>query len=271
MSVYLDGLPVNVEKFPNNETHIKDATLAGLEIEMRYEGDHDLMTLFFVRKQLGDRKVRLRMHYVPYSRMDRQIGEEVFTLRHVADFINSLDFYSVIIDEPHSDVTPALLNNVIVGSSVREMLPVVEKRIDFRKDVDYLVFPDAGAQKRYADLRGYKTLVGFKHRNTETGRIEKLEIVGDAKFTDHKFRQALILDDLCSYGGTFQLTAQRLNLLGFGYTGLIVAHCEQNIYKGDICKTNDVTINDVFTTDSILGPTSEHSKVHIYRYGAFQS
>lgn len=125
MTVYLDGLPVKVEKFPNNETHIKDARLAGPEIELRYDGDHDLMVLYFTRKQI-DRQCSLRMSYVPYSRMDRQIGSEVFTLKHFCDFINSLDFSWVIIDEPHSDVTPALLNNVIVESSVREMLPLVE-------------------------------------------------------------------------------------------------------------------------------------------------
>lgn len=131
------------------------------------------------------------------------------------------------------------------------------------------MFPDAGAQKRYADLRGYKTLVGFKHRDPETGHITNLDVIGDAKFEDHRFRQALILDDLCSYGGTFQLTAEHLKNLGFGYIGLIVAHSEQNIYKGEI--TESPMITDVYTTSSILGPRSEHGKVHIYQYGAFQS
>lgn len=214
MTVYINHLPVVVEKFPNNETHIKAVPSRfsmGNEVELHFDGDHDLFTLMFVRKQIRDASCSLTMRYVPYSRMDRQIGGEVFSLKHFCDFINWLDFSYVVIDEPHSDVAPALLNNVRATSSVREMLPLVEKRIGFDKDVDYLVFPDAGAQKRYADLKGYKTLVGHKHRDPKTGRIEKLEIVGDVPDENTNSRSlderpiALILDDLCSYGGTFQV------------------------------------------------------------------
>lgn len=281
MTVLLNEVKIQPEKFPNNETHLSMPEIfygSMNRITLYFEGDHDLVTLFFVRKHIANEQCMLYMPYMPYSRMDRRIGDDVFTLKHVADLINSLDFATVWIDEPHSDVTAALINNVHVLSSVRTMLPKVEKMIDFDKAEDFLVFPDAGAEKRYSDLEGYNVLVGSKHRNPNTGKIESLILNGEGDYVDFLDRyrsvpegmKALILDDLCSYGGTFALANEALRKRGFDYVGLIVAHCEKNIYKGGLVRTpahtDKVTLIDkVFTTSSLLGETSENSKIHVFQ------
>jgi ribose-phosphate pyrophosphokinase len=117
--------------------------------------------------------------------------------------------------------------------------------VKFNKNVDYLVFPDAGASKRYSSLKGFHTLVGHKHRDFETGEIKSLDIIGSFNKVGKK---AIIVDDLSSYGGTFVKTSEALKSRGIEEIYLLVAHAENSIFKGKLFEN----INKVFTTDSIL-------------------
>jgi ribose-phosphate pyrophosphokinase len=116
---------------------------------------------------------------MPYSRMDRRMGTDVFTLKYACDFINSLGFTQIYVHESHSDVAVALLNNYIAFEDGVHLFELVSKEIEFDKEKDYVFFPDAGAQKRYSKLDVPNQLVGFKKRNVETGKIDSLQVVGE--------------------------------------------------------------------------------------------
>lgn len=256
--IYLNGVKIEVSDFPNNESNIADAVVnaninAENAIRMKYEGDKDLIHLMMVKRHLDERGVgdfvHLYLPYVPYSRMDRSKNGSIFTLKYIAEFINSLNFRSVTVFEAHSDVTPALINkckHVLVNY---DLLKTVEDQIGFDKENDYLFFPDAGAQKRYSDLVGYKTLVGAKKRDWETGEIKGLEIVGEIP-EYKKGRKVIVVDDLCSYGGTFVRSSDLLNTAGFDKRYLIICHAEDSIFKGNLFK--DDYFNKIFATDSMI-------------------
>jgi ribose-phosphate pyrophosphokinase len=180
--------------------------------------------------------------------MDRVEGNSVFTLKYITDFINSLNFKEVIVIEPHSDVTPALLNNCRSVFPSFDILNNVMKEVNFNKDKDYLFFPDQGAAKRYGKTKGFKQLVGFKERDFQTGKINKLQVIGDIQEQGFK---VIIQDDLCSYGGTFLMSGNKLKELGASEIYLLVTHCENSIYQGELLKENS-PIDKIFTTDSIL-------------------
>ncbi|MNH33582.1 ribose-phosphate pyrophosphokinase [compost metagenome] len=110
-------------------------------------------------------------------------------------------------------------------------------------------------------MRGYKQLVGFKARDFQTGEIKSLDVVGQVDSSGFK---AIIVDDLCSYGGTFMLSAERLKELGATHIYLLVGHCEKSIYKGKI--PGSELIDKVYTTDSLLDK-SEHEKIHVFELG----
>lgn len=55
------------------------------------------------------------------------------------------------------------------------------------------------------------------------------------------------------------LTGSRLRDMGASEIYLVVTHCEDTIFKGDILKTD--LIKKVYTTDSIL--SREHEKINI--------
>jgi ribose-phosphate pyrophosphokinase len=165
-----------------------------------------------------------------------------------------MGFLRVKIIEPHSSMCVALTENseeILFGYYIF-LKSLID--INFDPEKDYICFPDEGAQKRYSDIfSDYKQCVGYKKRNFKTGRIEKLDIlgvdVGDTNFN------AVIVDDLCSYGGTFMLSAGKLKDVGANNISLIVTHCEESILKGDIPKSE--IIKDVYTTDSIIIKTED--------------
>lgn len=71
---------------------------------------------------------------------------------------------------------------------------------------------------------------------------------------------AIIVDDLCSKGGTFVTTAKALKEKGINEISLVVTHCANTIFNGELLTTN--YIEQIITTDSIL--TKEHSKIKVF-------
>lgn len=266
--ILLNGFALEFKLFPNGETlvdgdqilnHAKDHNV----ITFKYENDSDLIKLMFVKNYLDDQnfKSSLMIYYMPYSRMDRVEGSSVFTLKYVSNFINSLCFEKVTLIEPHSDVSLALINKSTGRYPSIELLDKVISEVDFNPDVDYLFFPDAGAQKRYSKVKGYKQLVGFKVRDFQTGEIKKLDIVGRV---ENKGFKVIIVDDLCSYGGTFIMSAEKLKEIGASEIYLLVGHCEKSIFKGKILETD--LIDKVFTTNTILDQ-ADHPKILLFEMG----
>lgn len=270
---------VVVTEFPNKEILLNGGAIQAVAsrtdipvIEFKYEDDRDLIKLMFVKRHLDNHgisdKIILKIRYMPYSRMDREEGNSVFTLKYVGEFINSLNFHKVIIIEPHSNVTPAVVNKTLsVFPTKVHFMEQTLKIINFNKDEDYLLFPDAGSMSRYKDLKGFKTLVGHKERDFQTGNITKFAVLGEME----KGKKVLIVDDLISKGGTFvgyfngkysgaAVTAKKM---GAKSVYLLTAHCEDAIFDGEILKTD--YINEVFTSDSMLSEGKFHDKLTILK------
>ena len=75
-------------------------------------------------EQLGYRNITLVLPYVPYGRQDRKCDSgEAFSLKVFAGLLNSLRFKKIVIFDPHSDVTPALIDNV----KVIDQLSIIDK------------------------------------------------------------------------------------------------------------------------------------------------
>ena len=216
-----------------------------------------MIKLMFVKRYLDDRNVRcaLTIYYMPYSRMDRIEGNSAFTLKYTAALINALQFDTVTVIEPHSDVTLALLDRSKAEYPAITLLGEVVEEVGFEREQDYLFFPDAGAQKRYSKVNGYKQLVGYKARDFATGRIKSMDVVGQVERCDFK---AIIVDDLCSYGGTFLLGAEKLRELGAAQVYLLVGHCENSIYDGKLLASG--MIDRIYTTNTILSDRG-HDKI----------
>lgn len=225
-------------------------------ITWHYENDAELFTIICLRKHYANDDVILDMPYCPHARMDRvKTSSEFFTLKHFADVINSLNFQEVRILDPHSNVCTALLNNVVVSNPNQHISKVLEK-IGSNNLVAF--YPDEGAMKRGTDyLRGAYAF-GIKKRDWETGKILGLELMNKDVVKD---RDVLIIDDICSRGGTFYHSAKALKEAGAKNIYLYVTHCENTILEGELITSG--LVEKVYTTNSIF--TKEHEKIEVFK------
>lgn len=264
MAIYLNSLPVDLNaKFPDGTFAFKvpkeEDDLGMSFLTWKYESEEELIALYFLVRQLRqcdpDRNLYLTMYYVPNARMDRtKYDDEVFTLKYFADFINSLQLTSVEILDPHSSVTPALLNNVRVLSAQ----PLIDEAIRHVGADDLVLFyPDEGAMKRYSSLLKMPYGFGVKYRAWRSGQIISYRIEGDIEF---KGKKVLIVDDICCRGGTFYHAAKLLQQEGVSEINLYCTHCEETIFQGELL--NSDMIHHIYTTNSLFDST--HPKITVF-------
>lgn len=254
--IQLNSKKVIFEKYPNGETRLVEPEILSniFLVDFRYEDDSDLIKLLILKNYLDENsnsKKILTITHMPYARMDRAPIGKAFSLKYIAKIINLLNFDRVFVCDPHSDVTTALLDNCNEVSVMDVLVPIVMDRW-FSDKTRYLVFPDSGAQKKYERFiqKDVPYFVGIKNRNFNNGKIESLEVVqiGEGKIETNS--TAMIIDDLCSYGGTFAWTADVLKeKFNFSTVALTVAHCESSATEKNLFKSVDW----VYTTDSMVG------------------
>jgi ribose-phosphate pyrophosphokinase len=196
------------------------------------------------------------MPYIPNARMDRvKNPDEVFTLKSFAKILNAMDFKAVIVDNAHSDVSRALIDNIQDNG-----LQTIQNFLENHSGFETIMFPDAGACKRYSTLDvvkdNYDIVVGEKTRDWRSGKILGLEIKGNLETI--KDKDILIIDDICSKGGTFKYSAIELKKLGAKNIYLYISHCENVI---DIEALKEAGITKVFTTNSIYRGTNDFVEV----------
>lgn len=247
--------------FPDGTLNAKiDIPIANrIGIYWNFENNEEMVKLYFIvshiRASLKDQSIFLIMPYIPNARMDRVHDEqtELFTLKHFCNFINSLKFDCVCVTDPHSNVSTALLDRVLVAP----VLPIFWNRIytDYGVCPDIIFFPDEGATKRYSSdvltiFPEAKVCFGIKKRDWATGKIEGLDVYRDEQidFTD---KTVLIIDDICSKGGTFYHAATKLKKMDVGDIYLAVTHCENTVADGDIFCHPEL-IKHIYTTDSLI-------------------
>ena len=265
--IKINGQKVTIYAFPDNTKLFTTTSLSdiynwgrvdrSIQITWHYESDDEMVSLMYITKHLqahGATNIGLLMPYIPNARMDRvKCHTDVFTLKYFAEFINSLGFSYVIVLDPHSYVSEALINNIRVMNP-RDYI------IDATNDCtpNLLFFPDEGAMKRYSSLLSKEYAFGIKRRDWATGKIEGLDVAGCVdKIKDSRI---LIVDDICSRGGTFYHSAKKLKELGAKEIYLYITHCENTILEGELLTSG--LIEKAYTTNSIF--TKEHEKIEVF-------
>ncbi len=251
--IKLNGVEIKLNKYPDGTFLFKNIPPIGgwykSTIEWFFESMEELAAVVYIARYCKDygTNPNLYMPYVPDARMDRvKQNSELFTLKYFAQTINSLHFKNVMILDPHSDVSAALFNNVLIKSPNR-MIEAAVKKIASNNLM--MFYPDAGSMKRYSSAVHLPYAFGIKNRDWETGEIKGLDLSGEIDQLPGK--DILIVDDICSRGGTFYHSAKKLKEAGVGKIYLYVTHCENTIYEGELLKNNGL-IEKIYTTDTIL-------------------
>lgn len=264
LSSLIKKLDYKMFNFKGGEPHFQITTnveyFGDLFITQRYNSPSDVFNILLANdaaRRIGFENIHLVLPYFPAARQDRICNEgEPLTIKVFTDLINSCNFKSVHILSPHSEVTPALLNNVIVHDELDYVASsVIESIADmvetFIKHYN-IVCPDAGAGKRVQKVIQHLTKT-FPDVNFNLIRCEKVRDVKDGSLKEF-FVQAdnlekhptLIVDDINSMGGTFIGLGNVLRQKNCGKLMLFTSHADcvqgiQNIIE---------TFDHYYTTNS---------------------
>lgn len=236
---YVKALPADVER--GFDLLVRTADIGVL--------NEALMFVDAMKWRHGDITVDLHLPHFPGARQDRlnpegdllfPEGDLLFTAKSVANMINQRGFRSVWVVDPHSDVIPALVDNVRVVTALDCL------KVGFGEDeVPYhgVIAPDAGAEKRAllaAKWLGVPLHRAWKNRDVATGKITGF---GCEPLADGY--RYLIVDDLCDGGGTF-----------LGLAGAITEDVTLDLYVSHGVFSKGVedlgsAFVDIFATDSL--------------------
>ena len=262
----LNHQPITLNHFPDGTLLIKENVAKDFEnersarVSWHFESNEELAALIYIVKHLkahGVDKIHLDMPYIPNARQDRvKSDEDVFTLKYFSEVINWLGFASVTVLDPHSTVSEALFDRLVVQTPKDNVAKVIAEIGDENL---MMFYPDEGAMKRYSALTDKRFAFGIKKRDWATGQIMGLDVSGATEMIPGS--RFLIVDDICSKGGTFYHSAKKLKELGAAEVYLYISHCENSILQGEVLTSG--LIERVFTTDSIL--TERHDKITIVK------
>lgn len=216
-----------------------------------------LVTEVVKRYQTRNSQLKLFIPYFPYARQDRVMNSfEAFSLKVIAKLINDLEYDQVFIVDPHSDVTPALINNVQVIDQLEVFTSRFSRLQSFCKEhKPVIIAPDAGAVKKASKIAvqyGLELIVASKLRDTKTGEILRstLNLHHEKQLLN---KSVLIVDDICDGGRTFVELAKTIKPYLPAEILLYVTH-------GIFSKGLDVfsgLISKVYTTDSFISKNIE--------------
>jgi ribose-phosphate pyrophosphokinase len=245
--------------FSGGEEHVRfinmpNGPITSIQIIVRLTSSSELMKLIVavdaLKRLFGSKlAIELISPYFPYARQDRVCVEgEALGAAVMAKLINALEFDKVTIWDAHSEVTPALINNVVNTAQeviIERCLPLVAI---LKSKAVTLISPDAGATKKTQNVAKYygggiKVLQAEKVRDLSTGAITHTALHGDVAGKD-----VLIVDDICDGGRTFLELAKVLKQKGSNSISLFVTH---GIFSKGLA-VFDGFIDHIYTTDSFI-------------------
>jgi ribose-phosphate pyrophosphokinase len=254
-----EGIKIEKFKFPSGiEQHIKLHYTSERDeavITTRIISSDDIIDVLLLTDILKKRckEISLFIPYIPYGRQDRRTSYgEPFSLKVFADLINSQNYKNVYTFDTHSDVSEAVINNLLIFKNHRYVKSILGSEEDF-----YIICPDAGAYKKIYDVCSYidykkDIVICNKVRDINSGEIKKITVDAD----DLQGKDCYIIDDICSKGGTFIGISKELKLKNCGDIFLIVSHFEDYHNVTNILLNSK--IRKIYSTNSIV------NKLYVY-------
>ena len=184
----------------------------------------------------------LFMPYFPYARQDKEVDNDTtFALYTFLDLLRTLNLYSIKSVDVHFDFPGEIM-------PCENMRP---KWVDFLSgSYDTIIFPDAGAARRYSWIKHPNLMTCKKVRDQETGGITHYETIGNPTGT------ALVIDDLCDGGATFKILAnsvsRRVETLDLYVTHGIFSRGIKHILQD---------YDHIYTTNSFFGHTIKSDSI----------
>jgi ribose-phosphate pyrophosphokinase len=275
---------LNVDRYPDGTPYIRFSGEGVDTLLLRPKSLTTFMAAMFFVDALRARDhsaPQLLLPLVPGSRQDRLLseGDFLFTAKSIADEINRRGFPSVTVIDPHSNVTPALIDRCRVMTPA-DLIADDMNRVDF--SYNGVISPDAGAESRasgVARVLGLPLLRGWKKRDIGTGKLSGFGLQDLPHKNDESGRGGhyLVVDDICDGGGTFIGLAEEIHkqqatadlytthgLYTLGLTKLLKSY--QRVITTDSCISSEL----IDTTTADQQTNRLHKRIIESRNGRWQ-
>lgn len=220
-------------------------------IKWYFENDAELMTL--IQLQHLVRAKTLVVPYFPYGRQDKPISNDLcFGMSSLIDVLIGLKFDRIETFDAHGEVGRPFYRSDC-DTSVIDKKPAINFLC---AGIDYVVYPDRGAEKRYSVAR--PTITFDKVRDQATGKITSYMPYSTTESHINEITvdkcTCLVVDDICDGGATFLLLGQALKQYGLR-PSLYVSH---GVFSRGQEGVNELKkfYNRIITTDSRLNVRS---------------
>jgi ribose-phosphate pyrophosphokinase len=218
---------------------------------------HLIQLLMMAKKCIDDgaQDVCAVIPYLGYARQDRAFLQgEVVSISLVAKLFESVGLKHIITVDIHSELAMSYFGSIQNVSSVPLLADYASK---MRLHDPIAVSPDAGGTNRAKDFARHldiDVVVLKKSRHRVTGDVTVEEILD----IDISKRDAIVIDDIISSGGSLIKAAEVLNKKG---VGKIYAMCAHALLINDAAqKIKSAGVEDIVSTNSV---PSQYSKVDL--------
>ena len=220
--------------------------------------DRHIMQLLMMAKKCmddGAQDVCAVIPYLAYARQDRAFLEgEIVSIALVAKLFETIGIKHIITVDIHSQLAMSYFQSIQNVSSVR-MLADYATNMKLRDPI--AVSPDAGGSNRAKEFARHLNMDFIslkKSRHRLTGEVT----IDESIDVDISKRDAILIDDIISSGGSIIKAAEILRKLG---VGRVYAMCAHALLIQDAAeKIKSAGVNDIISTNSVPG---EYSKVDL--------
>ena len=220
--------------------------------------DRHIMQLLMMAKKCmddGAQDVCAVIPYLAYARQDRAFLEgEVVSIALVAKLFETIGIRHIITVDIHSQLAMSYFQSIQNVSSVR-MLADYAGNMKLRDPI--AVSPDVGGTNRAKEFARHLNIDFIslkKSRHRLTGEVT----IDESIDVDISKRDAILIDDIISSGGSVIKAAEILRKLG---VGRVYAMCAHALLIQDAAeKIKSAGVNDIISTNSVPG---EYSKVDL--------
>ncbi|WP_424536423.1 ribose-phosphate diphosphokinase [Sphaerisporangium viridialbum] len=251
--LYTEPVSSVVERFPDSELRPVVDGVRGADVYLVQPtgppvNEHvmELLLLLDGCRRAGAARITAVVPYFGYARQDRRgRAGEAIGMRVVADALASAGAQRLVVVDPH---TVALEAVCAVPVEMLTAVPVLAGALAERaRDDAIVVAPDLGAVKlaeRYAALLSLPVALVRKTRLTGTSVVAG-KLVGDVVG-----RQAIVVDDMISTGGTIEAAVELL--LAHGAAPAVVVAATHGLFVEAAAKRlGGSRIQSLLVTDSL--------------------
>jgi ribose-phosphate pyrophosphokinase len=242
------------KRFPDDEFYVRvvdDISREHVIIVQTTYPDPNIVELFLLQnavKESGAKEISVVIPYFGYARQDTKFENgEPISAKTMAGLIG-LNADRVITVDPHKEhILKFFSTSAFSCSAVPELAKYLKK-----KDIDMVLAPDKGALDR---AKKASEIIGCDFDYMEKTRIDGETIEIKPKKLDAQNKNAAIIDDIISTGGTMAKSIQELKKNGA--KNVFVA-CTHGLFAGDaVKKLNSAGCNEIISTDTVQGNFSK--------------